>query len=78
MAEYEKKKGLSEIDAIFEYVKLARGLDTFGIHFFLVRVRDQLSMEYLYAEMTLGTAKRSTKDGSPSHGRVKRQNLEAG
>ena len=24
MAEYEKKKGLSEIDAIFEYVKLAR------------------------------------------------------
>merc|ERR1712130_3129 len=36
-AEYEKKKGLSEIDAIFEYVNLARGLDTFGIHFFLVR-----------------------------------------
>ena len=39
MAEYEKKKGLSEIDAISEYVKLARGLETYGIHFFLVRVR---------------------------------------
>ena len=57
MAEYEKKKGLSEIDAIFEYVKLARGLETFGIHFFLVRVRDKLSMEYFFIEMISGTAK---------------------
>ena len=45
MEEYEKKKGLSEIDAIFEYVKMARGLDTYGIHFFLVRVSGHLSIE---------------------------------
>ena len=45
IVEYQKKKGLSEIDAIFEYVKMARGLDTYGIHFFLVRVSGHLSIE---------------------------------
>ena len=47
MAEYEKKKGLSEIDAISEYVKLARGLETYGIHFFLVRVRAEITFHGL-------------------------------
>ena len=31
--------GTSEISAKFEYVKMARNLPTFGVHFFLVRVR---------------------------------------
>ena len=30
--------GVSEIDAKYKYVKLARSLDTFGVHFFLVKV----------------------------------------
>ena len=47
MAEYEKKKGLSEIDAISEYVKLARGLETYGIHFFLVRVREEYTFRWI-------------------------------
>ena len=47
MAEYEKKKGLSEIDAISEYVKLARGLETYGIHFFLVRVREEIIFQWI-------------------------------
>jgi hypothetical protein len=28
----------SEVDAKVKYVKLARGLPTFGVHFFLVKV----------------------------------------
>ena len=31
--------GTSEIDSKYKYVKLARGLPTFGVHFFLVKVR---------------------------------------
>jgi hypothetical protein len=31
--------GVSEVDAKLKYVKLARGLPTFGVHFFLVKVR---------------------------------------
>ena len=31
-------KGKTEIEAKFEYVKLARSLPTFGVHFFVVRV----------------------------------------
>ena len=31
-------KGKSEIQAKYEYVKLARSLPTFGVHFFVVRV----------------------------------------
>ena len=30
--------GTSEIDSKYKYVKLARGLPTFGVHFFLVKV----------------------------------------
>ena len=29
----------TELEAKFEYVKMARDLKTFGVHFFLVRVR---------------------------------------
>jgi hypothetical protein len=38
MAKHQELKGHSELDAIYEYVKLARSLNTFGVHFFLVRV----------------------------------------
>ena len=31
-------KGKTEIEAKYEYVKLARSLPTFGVHFFVVRV----------------------------------------
>ena len=31
-------EGKSEIEAKYEYVKLARSLPTFGVHFFVVRV----------------------------------------
>lgn len=37
--EHRKIAGTSEIDAKVRYVKLARGLPTFGVHFFLVKVR---------------------------------------
>jgi talin len=37
--EHKKLMGTSEIDAKYHYVKLARGLPTFGVHFFLVKVR---------------------------------------
>lgn len=37
--EHRKLMGTSEIDAKVRYVKLARGLPTFGVHFFLVKVR---------------------------------------
>lgn len=36
-AEHKKLMGTSEIDAKYHYVKLARGLPTFGVHFFLVK-----------------------------------------
>ena len=31
-------KGKTEVEAKFDYVKLARSLPTFGVHFFVVRV----------------------------------------
>ena len=65
MAEYEKKKGLSEIDAIFEYVKLARGLETFGIHFFLVRVMDHLSMNSQLCRNDLRNSRKADKRWFP-------------
>uniref|UniRef100_A0A0K2U6E5 Talin-2 n=1 Tax=Lepeophtheirus salmonis TaxID=72036 RepID=A0A0K2U6E5_LEPSM len=34
---HKKLMGLSEVDSKVEYVKLARGLKTFGVHFFLVK-----------------------------------------
>ena len=36
--EHRTLVGISEIDAKYKYVKLARSLDTFGVHFFLVKV----------------------------------------
>jgi FERM central domain len=39
-AEHKSLVGVSEIDAKYKYVKLARGLPTFGVHFFLVKVRE--------------------------------------
>jgi talin len=38
-AEHKSLVGVTEIDAKYKYVKLARGLPTFGVHFFLVKVR---------------------------------------
>jgi talin len=38
-AEHKTLVGVTEIDAKYKYVKLARGLPTFGVHFFLVKVR---------------------------------------
>ena len=37
--EHKSLMGTSEIDSKYKYVKLARGLPTFGVHFFLVKVR---------------------------------------
>ena len=37
--EHKNLMETSEIDAKVKYVKLARGLPTFGVHFFLVKVR---------------------------------------
>ena len=36
--EHKAIQGASEIEAKQKYVKLARGLPTFGVHFFLVKV----------------------------------------
>lgn len=36
--EHKSLMGTSEIDSKYKYVKLARGLPTFGVHFFLVKV----------------------------------------
>ena len=36
--EHKKLQGTSEVDTKVMYVKLARGLPTFGVHFFLVKV----------------------------------------
>ena len=36
--EHRNLMGTSEIDSKYKYVKLARGLPTFGVHFFLVKV----------------------------------------
>ena len=38
LAEHKKLHGTSELEAKYGYVKLARSLSTFGVHFFLVRV----------------------------------------
>lgn len=38
-SEHKALQGTSEIDAKVKYVKLARSLPTFGVHFFLVKVR---------------------------------------
>ena len=36
---HQENKGQSELDAKFLYVQMVRSLPTFGVHFFLVRVR---------------------------------------
>ena len=41
LSEHKKLAGTSEIDAKCKYVKLARSLPTFGVHFFLVKVSVQ-------------------------------------
>ena len=38
--EHKALQGLSELDAKSKYVKKARELPTFGVHFFLVKVRE--------------------------------------
>ena len=38
LAKHKELKGFTELDAKVKYVKLARGLPTFGVHFFLVKV----------------------------------------
>jgi len=40
LGEHRRLSGTSEIDAKARYVKLARSLPTFGVHFFLVKVRE--------------------------------------
>ena len=42
--EHNNLQGTSEVDAKVKYVKLARGLPTFGVHFFLVKVRHILKV----------------------------------
>ena len=37
-SEHRSLMGTSEIDSKYKYVKLARGLPTFGVHFFLAKV----------------------------------------
>ena len=39
LGEHKTLVGVSEIDAKYKYVRLARSLSTFGVHFFLVKVR---------------------------------------
>merc|ERR1719204_542363 len=39
LAKHKELKGFNELDAKVKYVKLARGLPTFGVHFFLVKER---------------------------------------
>ena len=41
--EHKSLMGTSEIDSKYKYVKLARGLPTFGVHFFLVKVREHFT-----------------------------------
>jgi len=40
-AEHRSLMGTSEIDSKYKYVKLARGLPTFGVHFFLVKEKQK-------------------------------------
>ena len=44
--EHKKLMATSEVDAKVKYVKLARGLPTFGVHFFLVKVT--LTLNHFY------------------------------
>ena len=39
LEQHKKLLNKTENEAKFEYVKMARGLKTFGVHFFLVRVQ---------------------------------------
>ena len=39
LEQHKKLLNKTENEAKFEYVKMARDLKTFGVHFFLVRVR---------------------------------------
>ena len=52
-SEHRSLMGTSEIDAKYKYVKLARGLPTFGVHFFLVKVRLQLKVNAVWKEFNI-------------------------
>jgi hypothetical protein len=46
LQEHKRLHGTAEIDAKAKYVKLARSLPTFGVHFFLVKVKTS-SLAYI-------------------------------
>lgn len=49
-SEHRSLMGTSEIDSKYKYVKLARGLPTFGVHFFLAKVSLYIWTSTLMAE----------------------------
>ena len=52
--EHKKLQGTSEVDTKVKYVKLARGLPTFGVHFFLVKVSSKsyfLKMKFYFTDV---------------------------
>ena len=49
-AEHRSLMGTSEIDSKYKYVKLARGLPTFGVHFFLVKVSISIKQISLFVK----------------------------
>ena len=44
-------RGKTEIEAKYEYVKLARSLPTFGVHFFVVRVSNILLLSLTFCDI---------------------------
>ena len=48
--EHKSLMGTSEIDSKFKYVKLARGLPTFGVHFFLVKVGQDIDQDWAFVQ----------------------------
>jgi hypothetical protein len=49
--EHKKLMATSEVDAKVKYVKLARGLPTFGVHFFLVKVIQFSIKNYIQSKL---------------------------
>ncbi len=47
-SEHKRLAGTSEIDSKVRYVKLARSLPTFGVHFFLVKVSFQFPSDFSF------------------------------
>lgn len=56
-------KGKTDLEAKYQYVKLARSLPTFGVHFFVVRVslfhldESQVDMLMMLIDIYVGTCK---------------------